>query len=171
MRRSASAAPMPDGKTCSRRSRHRSIRTCSAPRSITASRSKARSKTSTRTTRPSEGSSNCCGLKPDAEEDTLSRFDAMTGRYVYLTIDGLEYRVYFEESGEGIPLLLQHTAGADGRQWRHLLNDPQIARDYRMIAYDLPYHGKSLPPIEKEWWRDEYRLTKDFLMQVPLKLS
>ena len=101
----------------------------------------------------------------------MPRFDAVTGRYVYLTIDGLEYRVYFEEAGEGIPLLLQHTAGADGRQWRHLLNDPQLARGYRMIAYDLPYHGKSLPPTEKEWWREEYRLTKDFLMQVPLTLS
>src|SRR5438270_12598555 len=147
---------MTAGKKCSHHSHARSTRISLAPRSITASRSKARSKTSTRTTRPSAGSSNCCGLKPCAEEDTLPRFDAVTGRYVYLTIDGLEYRVYFEEAGEGIPLLLQHTAGADGRQWRHLLNDPQLARGYRMIAYDLPYHGKSLPPTEKEWWREEY---------------
>ena len=50
------------------------------------------------------------------------------GRYVHLDIDGLDYRVYFEEAGEGIPLLLQHTAGADGRQWRHLLEDRTSAR-------------------------------------------
>jgi pimeloyl-ACP methyl ester carboxylesterase len=40
-----------------------------------------------------------------------------------------------------------------------------------MLAYDLPYHGKSLPPAGIEWWRQEYRLTKDFLMKVPLALS
>jgi hypothetical protein len=51
----------------------------------------------------------------------MARFDAAVGRYIYLPIDGIEYRVYFEETGTGIPLLLQHTAGTDGRQWRHLL--------------------------------------------------
>jgi pimeloyl-ACP methyl ester carboxylesterase len=101
----------------------------------------------------------------------MARFDSAVGRYVHLGIDGLEYRVYFEEHGAGIPLLLQHTAGADGRQWRHLLEDPQFAATFRMIAYDLPYHGKSLPPDGKRWWQEEYRLTKDFLMKVPVTLS
>jgi len=101
----------------------------------------------------------------------MPRFDTATGRYIYLTIDGIEYRVYFEETGAGIPILLQHTAGADARQWRHLLEDKEIQRDFRMIAYDLPYHGKSVPPTEIEWWRNEYRLTKDFLMKFVVTLS
>jgi pimeloyl-ACP methyl ester carboxylesterase len=101
----------------------------------------------------------------------MARFDAATGRYVHLDIVDVEYRVYFEETGAGIPLLLQHTAGADARQWRHLLEDPQLARQFRMIAYDLPYHGKSLPPAGIAWWQQEYRLTKDFLMRVPVALS
>jgi pimeloyl-ACP methyl ester carboxylesterase len=101
----------------------------------------------------------------------MARFDSATGRYVYLTIDGTEYRVYFEEHGSGIPLLLQHTAGADGRQWRHVLEDPEVTSRFRAIAYDLPYHGKSVPPTEVEWWKQEYRLTKDFLMQVPVTLA
>jgi pimeloyl-ACP methyl ester carboxylesterase len=101
----------------------------------------------------------------------MARFDSATGRYLYLTIDDVEYRVYFEENGSGIPLLLQHTAGADGRQWRHLLEDAALASDFRLIAYDLPYHGKSLPPSELEWWKQEYRLTRDFLMKVPVTLS
>jgi pimeloyl-ACP methyl ester carboxylesterase len=101
----------------------------------------------------------------------MPRFDRVTGRYIYLGIDGIEYRVYFEENGAGIPLLLQHTAGADGRQWRHLLEDESVARHFRMIAYDLPYHGKSVPPTGIDWWRQEYRLTKDFLMQVPVTLA
>ncbi len=101
----------------------------------------------------------------------MARFDAATGRYVHLDIAGVEYRVYFEENGNGIPLLLQHTAGADARQWRHVLEDSQLARRFRMIAYDLPYHGKSLPPAGIAWWKQEYRLTKDFLMRAPLSLS
>jgi pimeloyl-ACP methyl ester carboxylesterase len=101
----------------------------------------------------------------------MPRFDSATGRYLYLSIDGVEYRVYFEESGRGIPMLLQHTAGADGRQWRHLLEDAEFMRDYRMIAYDLPYHGKSVPPTGIEWWRSEYRLTKDFLMKFVVTLA
>jgi len=101
----------------------------------------------------------------------MARFDRATGRYVYVTIDGVEHRVYFEEHGTGIPLLLQHTAGGDGRQWRHVLEDPALAGQFRMIAYDLPYHGKSVPPTGVEWWRHEYRLTKDFLMQVPVTLA
>jgi pimeloyl-ACP methyl ester carboxylesterase len=101
----------------------------------------------------------------------MPRFDAATGHYIYLTIDGIEYRVYFERSGRGTPLLLQHTAGADGRQWRHVLEDSAIVDKFDVIAYDLPYHGKSLPPDGKAWWAEEYRLTKDFLMQVPVTLS
>ncbi|MGA2411102.1 MAG: alpha/beta hydrolase [Candidatus Binataceae bacterium] len=101
----------------------------------------------------------------------MPRFDTASGRYVYLTIGGIEYRVYFEEAGHGIPVLLQHTAGTDGRQWRHLLEDTAFQRDFRMIAYDLPYHGKSVPPAGLEWWRQEYRLTKDFLMKFVLSLT
>ena len=88
----------------------------------------------------------------------MARFDAATGRYVYLDLDGVEYRVYFEENGQGIPLLLQHTAGADGRQWRHVLEDADLAEHFRMIAYDLPYHGKSLPPKSEPWGRRTLKL-------------
>jgi pimeloyl-ACP methyl ester carboxylesterase len=99
------------------------------------------------------------------------RFDSPTGRYVHLTLDGLDHRVYFEEAGSGIPLLLQHTAGAHGSQWRHLFEDPLITSHFRLIAYDLPFHGKSLPPDGKQWWAEEYRLTRDFAMSVPVTLA
>ena len=91
----------------------------------------------------------------------VGRFDAAVGRYVYVDIRGIEHRMYFEEhgpaAGGGIPLLLQHTAGADGRQWRHVLEDAGLAEHFRLIAYDLPYHGKSLPPVGVAWWAREYR--------------
>ena len=102
----------------------------------------------------------------------MPKFDSATGRYTYLTIQGVEYRIYFEEAGCGeIGLLLQHTAGADGRQWRHILEDDDLQTKFRLIAYDLPFHGKSVPPVDTNWWEKEYRLEKEFLMQVPISLA
>ena len=51
-----------------------------------------------------------------------------------------------EESGKGIPLVCLHTAGSDSRQFRHVLNDKLITKQFRVIAFDLPWHGKSNPP-------------------------
>jgi pimeloyl-ACP methyl ester carboxylesterase len=101
----------------------------------------------------------------------MARFSPITGRYVHVPVDGLDHRVYFEEAGSGIPVLLQHTAGADGRQWRHLLEDSEITAHFRLIAHDLPYHGKSLPPEGVEWWTQEYKLTQAFFMKFMVALS
>ena len=98
-------------------------------------------------------------------------FDAPVGRYVHLELDGQDHRLYFEEAGQGIPLLLQHTAGCHGAQWRHLFECEQITGRFRLIAYDLPYHGKSLPPVGPKWWAKEYRLTGSFLRAVPVALA
>ena len=98
-------------------------------------------------------------------------FDAPVGRYVHLELDGMDHRIYFEEAGEGIPVLLQHTAGCHGSQWRHLLECSDITSKFRLIAYDLPYHGKSLPPTEKEWWSQEYHLRGEFLRSIPVALA
>ena len=83
--------------------------------------------------------------------------EPMTGRYVRLEIEGVPHRVYFEEAGQGIPLVCLHTAGADNRQFRHLLADPEVTRRFRVLAFDMPWHGKSTPP--DGWERGEYRLT------------
>jgi pimeloyl-ACP methyl ester carboxylesterase len=87
--------------------------------------------------------------------------DPMVGRYLHLDIEGVAHRLYFEEagpkSGGGIPLVCLHTAGADSRQYRHLLADPEITSRFRVLAFDMPWHGKSTPP--DGWQRDEYRLT------------
>ena len=98
-------------------------------------------------------------------------FDSPVGRYVHLDLEGHDHRVYFEEAGTGIPLLLQHTAGCHGSQWRHLMECSAITDHFRLIAYDLPFHGKSLPPVGAKWWAQEYRLTGDFLRSVPLALA
>ena len=64
----------------------------------------------------------------------MAKYSVIQGRYIYLDVEGIEYRVYFEEAGSGIPLVCQHTAGSDGRQYRHLLEDPAITSRFRVIA-------------------------------------
>lgn len=109
-----------------------------------------------------------------AEDDRrtdLPRHDAPVGRYVHLRLGGLDHRVYYEEAGQGIPLLLQHTAGSHGVQWRHLMECRAITDHFRLIAYDLPFHGKSVPPVGREWWAEMYRLDGEFLRSVPVALA
>lgn len=84
--------------------------------------------------------------------------DTAVGRYVYVTSQDVTYRVYYEESGNGEEvLLLQHTAGCDSRQWRHQLADPEFQKRFRVIAYDLPHHGRSLPSTDARWWEQTFR--------------
>ena len=86
-----------------------------------------------------------------------AKLEPIVGRYLTLELAGRPHRVYFEEAGQGIPLVCLHTAGADGRQYRHLMVDDEITRHFRLLAFDMPWHGKSLPP---EGWQDEeYKLT------------
>ncbi len=114
------------------------------------------------------------GLEQDPARDEAGpqgNFDAPVGRYVHLDLGGHDHRIYFEEAGQGIPLLLHHTAGAHGSQWRHLFEYPEITDRFRLIAYDLPCHGKSMPPVTRSWWAEDYRLEGDFLRSVPLTLA
>lgn len=105
---------------------------------------------------------------PEVDRD----FDAAVGRYMYVRIQGVQYRIYYEEAGEGkVPLILQHTAGADGRQWRHILEDPDFRNLYRIVSYDLPYHGKSIPPTSIKWWEKPYVLTRGFLMDSVVAIA
>ncbi len=89
----------------------------------------------------------------------MAEFDPITGRYVYLDTGWGRSRVFFEEAGSGRPLLCLHTAGADSRQYRELLCDKEIGARWRIIAFDLPYHGRSTPP--EGWWEKEYLLTTE----------
>ena len=83
--------------------------------------------------------------------------EPIVGRYLTLPLNGRKHRIYFEEAGEGIPLVCLHTGGADTRQWRHIMLDPEITSRFRVIAFDMPWHGKSTPP--DGWHQSEYRLT------------
>jgi pimeloyl-ACP methyl ester carboxylesterase len=101
----------------------------------------------------------------------MAKYEGITGKYVYVKVRGIEYRVYYEENGKGIPIVCQHTAGADGQQWRHFINDGEVTSKYRVIVPDLPYHGKSLPPESLEWWKEEYLATKAFLIDFHMAFN
>ncbi len=85
------------------------------------------------------------------------KLEPIVGRYGELELEGRKHRLYFEEAGQGIPLLCLHTAGSDGRQYRAVLNDSSITKNYRVITFDMPWHGKSSPPAG--WQNEDYRLT------------
>jgi pimeloyl-ACP methyl ester carboxylesterase len=92
-------------------------------------------------------------------------FEPIVGRYCDVDIAGAHHRIFIEEAGQGIPLLCLHTAGADSRQYRHLMNDAAVTSRYRVIAFDMPYHGRSNPP--DEWWLRKYALTtNDYVAQI-----
>ncbi|AJE45834.1 alpha/beta fold hydrolase [Celeribacter indicus] len=98
----------------------------------------------------------------------MSQFEPITGRYVTIEAGGRPYRIFFEEAGQGQPVICFHTAGADTRQWRHIMNDPAVTDSHRIIAVDMPWHGKSLPP--EGWQTEEYLLTTEFYMEVVLAM-
>jgi pimeloyl-ACP methyl ester carboxylesterase len=100
-----------------------------------------------------------------ASSASSTSIEPILGRYINLSINGADHRIYFEEAGEGIPLLCLHTAGADSRQYRHMLNDPAITTRYRIVAFDVPHHGRSNPA--DLWWRQRYHLTTaDYLAMI-----
>lgn len=67
-------------------------------------------------------------------------FEHITGRYV--AVD--DTKIYYDQMGEGVPLVCIHTAGSCSMQYHEIM--PILAKaGFRVIALDLPGHGKSLP--------------------------
>jgi pimeloyl-ACP methyl ester carboxylesterase len=94
-------------------------------------------------------------LKPErarGEIPTLPRRSEISASYISIDYDGREYRIFYEQAGAGIPMICLHTAGSDSRQFKYMLEDPELQADFRMIAFDLPWHGRSAPP---RGWRGE----------------
>jgi pimeloyl-ACP methyl ester carboxylesterase len=91
---------------------------------------------------------------------------ATVGRYVPVSAGRVTYDCYAEQAGTGRDLLCLHTAGADGRQFHRLMADPRITASHRMVAFDLPWHGKSPPPASAipGSWRLNTELYVDLIM-------
>jgi pimeloyl-ACP methyl ester carboxylesterase len=97
------------------------------------------------------------------------RFEPIVGRYLNFELLGRPHRLYIEEAGQGIPLLCLHTAGSDGRQYRGLLNDTRITDHFRVVVFDMPWHGKSSPP--EGYQNEEYKLTSRDYVRMILEIA
>ncbi|MCE0764252.1 alpha/beta hydrolase [Pseudonocardia kujensis] len=94
--------------------------------------------------------------RPDPEAPAAG-LSPVVGRYLTVEVEGRRQRLYFESAGTGPPLVCLHTAGADSRQFRYLLEDPELTARWTVYAFDMPWHGRSEPPAD--WQRQTYRLT------------
>ncbi|NMO88424.1 alpha/beta hydrolase [Actinomycetospora sp. TBRC 11914] len=93
--------------------------------------------------------------RPDPAPPPLGLGPAV-GRDLHVEVDGRRLRLHVETAGEGVPLLCLHTAGADSRQFRGLLEDPRVTAHHRVVAFDMPWHGRSDPP--DDWQVRRYTL-------------
>jgi len=50
-------------------------------------------------------------------------------------------KIYYEETGKGVPLLLLHGFFRTCSQWKEFV--PEFSKAYRVIVIDLPGHGRS----------------------------
>ncbi|HEY6005553.1 MAG TPA: alpha/beta hydrolase [Anaeromyxobacter sp.] len=87
--------------------------------------------------------------RPEARTEPPAARDVaqIQGRYHRLVLpDGGASTLYAESAGCGVPIVFLHTAGADSRQYQALLADVELARRWKLHAFDLPMHGRSMPP-------------------------
>jgi len=84
--------------------------------------------------------------QPEKRAARTAAKEPVRAGYVWIELEGRPCRIFYEEAGQGRDLLCLHTAGSDSRQFWKLLNDAGLASQWRMVAFDLPWHGKSLPP-------------------------
>jgi len=69
---------------------------------------------------------------------------ALSGIYSILEPTSPTTKLYYEEAGQGEPLILLHAKSLDCRMWDDLF--PDLAKNFRVIRYDLRGYGKSDMP-------------------------
>ncbi|UGV26804.1 alpha/beta fold hydrolase [Rhodopseudomonas boonkerdii] len=92
-------------------------------------------------------------------ESPFADLSRLTGSYHSITnAAGRTAQIYSEEAGAGTPVLCLHTAGADTRQFHGVMCDPALGDDWRLIGFDMPFHGRSMPPAG--WTGEAYLLNQ-----------
>jgi pimeloyl-ACP methyl ester carboxylesterase len=69
--------------------------------------------------------------------------------------------LYYEIQGQGQPIVLLHSGGADLRDWKFIA--PQLAQTYQVIAFDGRGAGKSPPLLEPAEYVEELKHLLDHL--------
>jgi len=86
------------------------------------------------------------------------------GDTIAVPIGGVPHAIHYEAAGTGQDVLCLHTAGSDRRQFHRLMADTRITAAHRLVAFDLPWHGNSMPPpgaIPGDW-----RLTTELYVAI-----
>jgi pimeloyl-ACP methyl ester carboxylesterase len=89
----------------------------------------------------------------------------MTGAMAYLPIKGSQ--VYYETSGVGEPVLLLH--GGFGTVEDFASQTPELAKHFKVIAFDRPGHGRSADNGESFSYATMAEDTVDFMESLGLK--
>ena len=83
----------------------------------------------------------------------------------FVTIPAENYRLYYEEQGRGLPVILLHNATGSTRDWRYLM--PRLVEaGYRAIAYDRRGFGRSDDLPEPDWPLDYLHTSRDELLAL-----
>jgi pimeloyl-ACP methyl ester carboxylesterase len=118
----------------------------------------------------SPGSGPPASEEPPVEAESL---ELIRGRYLQLALPELGKPWVYEEStgSKDLPaMLMLHTAGADSRQWHALMTDRRLFQDWRILAFDMPFHGRSSPPLQ--WNGAPWRLdTRTYLETIDAYLD
>ncbi|MGP4039631.1 alpha/beta fold hydrolase [Gracilibacillus sp. D59] len=69
--------------------------------------------------------------------------------------------LHYQINGEGHPIVLLHSGGTDLRDWTFLA--PLLAKDYKVVTFDVRGIGKSPSPIEKANYVEDLLLLIDHL--------
>ncbi|AXI08489.1 alpha/beta hydrolase [Oceanobacillus zhaokaii] len=69
--------------------------------------------------------------------------------------------LYFEITGNGHPVVLIHSGGADSRLWTFLA--PLLSKHYKVIAFDGRGAGKSPSPLKHANYVEDVRTLMDYL--------
>jgi pimeloyl-ACP methyl ester carboxylesterase len=77
-----------------------------------------------------------------ASASEQSASTSASARSSYLAVPG--GRIYFEEAGKGVPVVLIHGGFGDRRMWDAQFNE--LARDFRVVRYDHRGFGNSTAP-------------------------
>ncbi len=74
-----------------------------------------------------------------------------------------DYRLYYEEQGQGPPLILLHNATGSTQDWRKVF-PLLVAGGFRVITYDRRGFGRSAPLAQPDWPLDYLHRSRDELL-------
>lgn len=84
----------------------------------------------------------------------------------HVMVDGK--KIYYQQRGDGPPLVLLHGLGSNSESFHHQLED--LSDQYRVIAWDAPGYGKSDDPDQElQYFEDFAKILKKFVEALQIE--